>query len=326
MKNIDRTTHKSALAQAQGLSIILVVILSVVAFAYIGTSLVDSSQIQSMQNQLNSIESRFGSNVTSIQHNVSSLQGKLSSLPVLNQKPVTRNVLVEWTNALNSKQDRFFLPTITVNQGDTIHITFISNDTDAHTFTLESPYDFQINATVPGTRDFLRNETPFTTNATNNSPGVKVSGTPGNLTATGSFVAKYSGIYEYFCIYHVQLGMFGYLIVLPNSYYSAISNQTTISGQTVSITIPQGTGSNYSSTGFFPSTITVVIGTNDTVTWTNNDIVPHTVTADDGSFSSGNMNPGDTFTFSFTTPGTYQYHCSYHSWMRGTVIVISASV
>ncbi len=266
------------------------------------------------------------SQLTSLQNQVNSLQSKISSLPIMNQSPVTRNVKVEWTNALNSRQDRFFLPTITVNQGDTVAITFVSNDTDAHTFTLESPYNFQINATVPGTTNFLDHEAVFTTNATNNSPGVRVFGTPGNVTATGSFVAKYSGIYEYFCIYHVQLGMFGYLIVLPNEAFS-VSNTSTTTTTTLGeshVSIISGAGANLSSPGYSPPTITVVLGVNNTVVWTNDDTVPHTVTADDGSFSSGNMNPGDTFSFTFATPGTYTYHCSYHYWMKGTVIVKSA--
>ena len=225
-----------------------------------------------------------------------------------NQKPQVRNIKVDWVNTLNSGQDRFFLPTITVNQGDTIAITFVSNDTDAHTFTLESPYDFQINATVPGTRDYLKNEAPFTTNATNNSPGVKVFGTPGNVTGTGSFVAKYSGIFEYFCIYHVALGMFGYLTsAAERGLLNIVLNNSTATSGTVSpISIASGAASNTNSTGFTPSVITVVIGVNNTIQWTNNDSVPHTVTADDGSFSSGNMNPSDEFTLDFHYP--WQLH------------------
>lgn len=303
--------QKSALSSIQALSIILVILLSAVTFAYLGTSIVDSSQISNLQSSLNSLNS-----------NLTSLQSKVSALPVLSQRPTTRNIRVEWTNSENSGQDRFFSPTITVNQGDTIDITFISNDTDAHTFTLESPYYFQINATVPGAHDFLTNESVFTTNATNNSPGVKVFGTPGNVTATGSFIAKYSGIFEYFCIYHVALGMFGYLIVLPNTFYNSSATSTNSTARAF-VNIEAGAGSNPNSFGFNPSAITVTIGINNTVLWTNDDTVPHTVTSDNGTFSSGNLNPGDTFLFTFTEPGTYTYHCSYHSWMRASVIVLS---
>ena len=78
-------------------------------------------------------------------------------------------------------------------------------------------------------------------------------------------------------------------------------------------------------TGYNPDNITVVIGVNNTVIWTNNDNEPHTVTALDGSFNSGNMNPGDTYTYTFTKPGTYPYTCTYHPWMHGYVTVIQPS-
>ncbi|MDG7006880.1 MAG: cupredoxin domain-containing protein [Nitrososphaerota archaeon] len=63
---------------------------------------------------------------------------------------------------------------------------------------------------------------------------------------------------------------------------------------------------------YSPPTITVVIGVNNTVTWVNNDDVPHTVTASDGSFNSGDMNAGQSWTYAFATPGTYSYYCAYH--------------
>jgi len=75
--------------------------------------------------------------------------------------------------------------------------------------------------------------------------------------------------------------------------------------------------------GFAPDTVTVVMGVNNTVTWTNNDVAAHTVTsvAGNGTISSSNMNPNATFTYTFTAPGTYHYYCLYHSWMTGTVVV-----
>ena len=76
------------------------------------------------------------------------------------------------------------------------------------------------------------------------------------------------------------------------------------------------------STGYDPDNITVVIGINNTVIWTNNDNEPHTVTATDGSFDSGNMNPGAEFVHTFTSPGSYTYICTYHPWMRGYVTVL----
>jgi plastocyanin len=70
---------------------------------------------------------------------------------------------------------------------------------------------------------------------------------------------------------------------------------------------------------FQPNALTVPVGT--TVTWTNNDSTQHTVTADDGSFDSGVLQQGATFSQTFTTAGTFSYHCNIHSTMRGTITV-----
>jgi len=90
--------------------------------------------------------------------------------------------------------------------------------------------------------------------------------------------------------------------------------------ETVSVSIPPGSG-NSDQVSYLPYQVTVVIGVNNTVTWVNNDSAPHTVTAKDGSFSSGNMGQGGVYTYTFTTPGTYRYYCIYHSWMVGVVVV-----
>ena len=58
-----------------------------------------------------------------------------------------------------------------------------------------------------------------------------------------------------------------------------------------------------------------------TITWTNNGARPHTVTADDGSFDSGRLNPGDSYTVAFDGQGTVTYHCAIHPEMRGSVTV-----
>jgi plastocyanin len=58
-----------------------------------------------------------------------------------------------------------------------------------------------------------------------------------------------------------------------------------------------------------------------TITWTNNGDEPHTVTADDGTFDSGVLNPGDSYTVAFDGQGTVTYHCTIHPEMRGSVTV-----
>ena len=97
---------------------------------------------------------------------------------------------------------------------------------------------------------------------------------------------------------------------------------------------PQGTGTAPSNSGpgavmiksfsFSPSELTVKQGT--AVTWTNQDSVIHTVVSDDGApdaFTSDSLPQGAAFTFTFTKPGTYPYHCSVHPSMKGTIIVTS---
>jgi plastocyanin len=61
-----------------------------------------------------------------------------------------------------------------------------------------------------------------------------------------------------------------------------------------------------------------------TVTWTNNDGATHAIASDTGdpaAFSSDPISSGATYSFTFTQPGTYAYHCSIHPSMKGTVIV-----
>ena len=65
--------------------------------------------------------------------------------------------------------------------------------------------------------------------------------------------------------------------------------------------------------------ITVKAGT--TITWSNDDAMMHTVTAVDGSFDSGFMAEGDTWSYTFDTVGEFEYFCSPHPWMRAKVIV-----
>jgi plastocyanin len=70
---------------------------------------------------------------------------------------------------------------------------------------------------------------------------------------------------------------------------------------------------------FQPDPVNVAAG--DSVQWTNRDDSDHTVTADDGSFDSGAMEQGDTFTQTFSAAASIKYHCEFHAGMKGTVIV-----
>ena len=64
---------------------------------------------------------------------------------------------------------------------------------------------------------------------------------------------------------------------------------------------------------------TVAKGT--AITWTNTDNMTHTVTADDNSFSSGDLAKGDTYTHTFNAAGTVAYHCKVHPGMKASVVV-----
>ena len=70
---------------------------------------------------------------------------------------------------------------------------------------------------------------------------------------------------------------------------------------------------------FGPQVVTVKLGT--TVHWTNSDSEAHTVTSDTGAFNSPVLQPGAGYSFMFTKPGTYSYHCTIHPFMTGKVVV-----
>lgn len=80
---------------------------------------------------------------------------------------------------------------------------------------------------------------------------------------------------------------------------------------------------------FTPATATISAGT--TVTWINNDSTAHDVTSTDGpgvdaattsTFASGRLAQGDTFSFTFDEPGTYDYECTIHATMATMHAVI----
>jgi len=106
----------------------------------------------------------FSSTISSQSNEISSLNSEISSLASappaasVNVPPGVVAFRVDWSNTDPTSQDRFFPNVITVVQGSIVQILFIHNDTDAHTFTMyssQTPYGFQINGTIVGTRNFL---------------------------------------------------------------------------------------------------------------------------------------------------------------------------
>jgi len=70
---------------------------------------------------------------------------------------------------------------------------------------------------------------------------------------------------------------------------------------------------------FNPPRLLVKLGT--TVVWINQDDIPHTVASTTKLFRSKALDTEDHFSFTFSTPGVYEYFCSLHPHMRGTIVV-----
>ena len=202
-----------------------------------------------------------------------------SSIPGIDQRPTTRLVTMEWEATLPSLQDRWFPQDIIVNQGDTIVLTLIVNDTDgAHTFNILAPTGpggaaqlTQINMSTVGQWMYhppaesgpqfgvevagapvgcvlmgqnvtCYHSTDLTTGSCSLSGctiagGCSINGGPLG-PCTGSWMLSKNqteiaeiqttvtlgpftvpGIYRYFCTYHQEIGMYGFLIVQPNKAY-----------------------------------------------------------------------------------------------------------
>jgi plastocyanin len=93
------------------------------------------------------------------------------------------------------------------------------------------------------------------------------------------------------------------------------SSQSRNQGNTIFI----GGGSSGATTNAFGANpLTIAAGT--TLTWVNEDNVTHTATANGNQFN-GNINPGGSFSFTFSQTGSFPYRCTLHPNMVGTVVV-----
>jgi amicyanin len=114
------------------------------------------------------------------------------------------------------------------------------------------------------------------------------------------------------------------LISLSGILFSACQSASTQTAPTTSQTAPTTDSASQKSIAiqnmeYANKDIQVKVG--ETVTWTNKDLVGHTVTSDSGAFESGNINKDQSFSFTFTSEGTFPYHCAPHPWMKGKVTV-----
>ena len=145
--------------------------------------------------------------------------------------------------------------------------------------------------------------------------------------ATYSYTFSNAGTYSYTCILHP--GMTGTVTVAGGVSGPAITPTPTppppptpAPGPTPTPTPTPAPGSTGDVTmgqsSFSPASLTVNAGY--TVMWSNSSSLPHTVTAS-GAFDSGILMPGATYSYTFSSPGTYSYTCILHSGMVGTVTV-----
>jgi len=103
----------------------------------------------------------------------------------------------------------------------------------------------------------------------------------------------------------------------PTNNKNNNSSSTAPNNQQQAVATNSVTISNYT---FSPAAITVKVGT--TVTWTNQDSVGHTVTADSGTGPNSELiDQGKSYSYTFDKAGTFAYHCTPHPYMKGTVTV-----
>jgi plastocyanin len=128
-----------------------------------------------------------------------------------------------------------------------------------------------------------------------------------NGTGTGQFVSNITGL--------SANTTFFVRAYSTNSAGTAYGNEVSFTTGSIAA----GNEVSIMSSSFSPKILTVSVNT--TVKWTNSDGIAHTVTSDNAVWNSGNISAAGTFSFTFTATGTFNYHCTFHPSMTGTVIV-----
>ena len=116
--------------------------------------------------------------------------------------------------------------------------------------------------------------------------------------------------------YLVALSILALLLFVPPA--GAWQNQGTMGRSTPKVWV-------VSIEDFYFEPANAAVQPGDTIVWINEGVHPHTVTADDGSFDSGTLQPGQAFSWTFRAPGTVSYYCTIHPFMRGSVSVGQSS-
>jgi len=124
-----------------------------------------------------------------------------------------------------------------------------------------------------------------------------------------------------FVLIEISLGAF--ILAIPAVSAQGTATVSTLNTGVANVSIVSGAHDQSNGLFYSPANITVILGVNNTVVWTNRDSVNHTVVALDNSYVA-TLAPGQTFTHTYTAAGVYQYHCTIHPWMTGTVMVLGA--
>ena len=103
----------------------------------------------------------------------------------------------------------------------------------------------------------------------------------------------------------------------PTQQSQTQNNQPVTPTNTATSTSPATVNITIQNFAFSPSDLSIKVG--DTVTWTNQDSTQHTITG--GDIQSDPLNKGQTYSFTFNTAGTFNYHCSIHPSMTGKITV-----
>lgn len=120
-----------------------------------------------------------------------------------------------------------------------------------------------------------------------------------------------------FLVLPLALGGCAYTTSVPANTAPVVQSPATTGSTQTPAVVNQSTKIDIQNFSFNPATLTIKQGA--TVTWANNDSVPHTIKSD--TFNSELLNQGQAFSFVFKNIGTFNYVCSIHPSMTGTIIV-----
>jgi plastocyanin len=178
--------------------------------------------------------------------------------------------------------ERYTPNTITIQAGQSV--TFVNADDDEHTATGPG---FDTGTMLPGDRVTITFDTP--------------------------------GTFDFVCQFHSE--MRGTVIVEPNGspVASPVASPAALTPIATAASPSAGTAVTIDIVDFAFSEAEITVAPGTTVTWMNTGVAPHTVTG--LPQESGTIDPGQSFSYTFDTAGTFTYQCAFHPQMKATVIV-----